>query len=208
MLHSECESIAKRGAGGEREAIDPEMMHSLALTRPEREQWISSEVARRLQHGQPLRLGERAAQRSQTGSTPQSSPIDSERPQLVDQDLKTVLNSGDPARLRWHHFTGLMARYHLWHPAGQAQDCAHPPSHRFNAMSSTHTPDPSCVSVSHEGPVTVLSMNHAPHNLLGLTLMGGIRAGLAAAHAAGARAVLLKSSLRALLRRGRHVTVQ
>ena len=39
-------------------------------------------------------------------------------------------------------------------------------------------------------------MNYAPHNLLGLTLMGAIRAGLAAANEAGARAVLLKSDLR------------
>lgn len=63
-------------------------------------------------------------------------------------------------------------------------------------MSSTHTPESSCVKVSHEGPVAVLSMNHAPHNLLGLALMSGIRAGLAAANESGARAVLVKSGLR------------
>lgn len=62
-------------------------------------------------------------------------------------------------------------------------------------MASTHTSESSCVSVSHEGPVTVLSMNSAPHNLLGLALMSGIRAGLAAANESGARAVLLKSGL-------------
>lgn len=39
-------------------------------------------------------------------------------------------------------------------------------------------------------------MGYAPHNLLGPTLMGDIRAGLAAALEAGARAVLLKSGLR------------
>ena len=63
-------------------------------------------------------------------------------------------------------------------------------------MSATPAPDSSCVKVSCEGPVAVLSLNYAPHNLLGLTLMGAIRAGLAAAREAGARAVLLKSGLR------------
>jgi len=56
--------------------------------------------------------------------------------------------------------------------------------------------DTRCVTVSHEGPVAVLSMEFAPHNLLGLDLMAGLRAGLAAAREAGARAVLLKSGLR------------
>ena len=55
---------------------------------------------------------------------------------------------------------------------------------------------PVCVEVSHEGSVAVLSMEYAPHNLLGPKLMGDIRAGLAAALEAGARAVLLKSGLR------------
>lgn len=53
-----------------------------------------------------------------------------------------------------------------------------------------------CVKVSHEGPVAVLSMEFAPHNLLGNDLMAGMRAGLAAAKAAGSRAVMLKSGLR------------
>lgn len=57
-------------------------------------------------------------------------------------------------------------------------------------------PDASCVKVSHEGSVAILSMEFAPHNLLGLDLMAGIRAGLAAALDADSRAVLLKSSLR------------
>jgi len=56
--------------------------------------------------------------------------------------------------------------------------------------------DAGCVKVSHEGPVAVLSMEFAPHNLLGLDLMTGMRAGLNAAQEAGARAVLLKSGLR------------
>lgn len=56
--------------------------------------------------------------------------------------------------------------------------------------------DASCVRVSYEGPVAILTMEFAPHNLLGLDLMGGLRAGLAAAQAAGSRAVLLKSGLR------------
>ncbi len=53
-----------------------------------------------------------------------------------------------------------------------------------------------CVKISHEGPVAVLSMEFAPHNLLGLDLMDGMRKGLAAAKEAGARAILLKSGLR------------
>ena len=53
-----------------------------------------------------------------------------------------------------------------------------------------------CVKISHEGPVAVLSMEFAPHNLLGLDLMDGMRKGLAAAKDAGARAILLKSGLR------------
>ena len=53
-----------------------------------------------------------------------------------------------------------------------------------------------CVKVVYEGPVAILVMEFAPHNLLGLDLMAGLRAGLAAAQAGGARAVLLKSGLR------------
>jgi enoyl-CoA hydratase/carnithine racemase len=56
--------------------------------------------------------------------------------------------------------------------------------------------DASCVKFSQEGPVAVLSMEFAPHNLLGLDLMAGMRAGLEAAREHGARAVLLKSGLR------------
>jgi enoyl-CoA hydratase/carnithine racemase len=63
-------------------------------------------------------------------------------------------------------------------------------------MSSTQTPESSCVTVSYEGPLAILSMHYAPHNLLGLDLMNGIRAGLAAANESGARAVLLKSGLK------------
>jgi enoyl-CoA hydratase/carnithine racemase len=56
--------------------------------------------------------------------------------------------------------------------------------------------DASCVKVSMEGPVAVLSMEFAPHNLLGLDLMAGMRAGLQEAQDKGARAILLKSGLR------------
>ncbi len=56
--------------------------------------------------------------------------------------------------------------------------------------------DASCVKVTHEGPVAVLSMEYAPHNLLGPDLMVGVRAGLAEALRAGSRAVLLRSGLR------------
>jgi enoyl-CoA hydratase/carnithine racemase len=54
----------------------------------------------------------------------------------------------------------------------------------------------SVVTVKHEGPVAVLEMRFAPHNLLGPALMQGVVDGLAAAELAGARAVLLKSGLR------------
>ena len=54
----------------------------------------------------------------------------------------------------------------------------------------------SCVNVLMEGPVAVLSMEFAPHNLLGLDLMAGMRAALRQAEEKGARAVLLKSGLR------------
>lgn len=63
-------------------------------------------------------------------------------------------------------------------------------------MSSIPKTDASCVKVSYEGPVAILSMEYAPHNLIGFDLMDGIRAGLAAAREAGSRAVLLRSGLR------------
>jgi len=53
-----------------------------------------------------------------------------------------------------------------------------------------------CVAVSHEGPVTVLSMQFEPHNLLGPDLMAGMREGLKSATENGSRAILLKSGLR------------
>lgn len=52
------------------------------------------------------------------------------------------------------------------------------------------------VHISHDGPVAVLEMRFAPHNLLGPALMEGVLDGLQAAESAGARAVLLKSGLR------------
>ncbi len=52
------------------------------------------------------------------------------------------------------------------------------------------------VGVEHDGPVALLEMRFAPHNLLGPALMEGILGGLAAAEGAGARAVLLRSGLR------------
>jgi enoyl-CoA hydratase/carnithine racemase len=54
----------------------------------------------------------------------------------------------------------------------------------------------SVVQVTHDGPVAIVEMRFAPHNLLGPTLMQGILDGFEAAEAAGARAVLLKSGLR------------
>jgi enoyl-CoA hydratase/carnithine racemase len=54
----------------------------------------------------------------------------------------------------------------------------------------------SVVLVTHDGPVAILEMRFAPHNLLGPALMQGILDGFEAAESAGARAVLLKSGLR------------
>ena len=53
-----------------------------------------------------------------------------------------------------------------------------------------------CVTVTREGPVAILTMAYAPHNLLGLDLMSGMRRALLEAQTGGARAVLLKSGLR------------
>jgi enoyl-CoA hydratase/carnithine racemase len=54
----------------------------------------------------------------------------------------------------------------------------------------------SVVQVTHDGPVAIVEMRFAPHNLLGPALMQGILEGLELADSAGARAVLLKSGLR------------
>jgi enoyl-CoA hydratase/carnithine racemase len=55
--------------------------------------------------------------------------------------------------------------------------------------------DNQCVTVTREGPVAILTMAFAPHNLLGLDLMAGMRRALLEAQNGGARAVLLKSGL-------------
>lgn len=46
------------------------------------------------------------------------------------------------------------------------------------------------------GRVSVLSLNHRPHNLLGPTLLNAVLKSLQEAHEAGSRAIVLKSSLR------------
>jgi enoyl-CoA hydratase/carnithine racemase len=56
--------------------------------------------------------------------------------------------------------------------------------------------DEPVVSVEHDGPLGILEMRFAPHNLLGPALMQGLLDGLRQAESAGARAVLLKSGLR------------
>jgi len=47
-----------------------------------------------------------------------------------------------------------------------------------------------------KGPVSVLTMQYRPHNLLGSTLLGGIADEIAAARDAGSRAIILRSGLR------------
>jgi hypothetical protein len=64
VLVAKGESIAECRAGGEREAINSEMMHALALARPQREQGILGQFMRGREHGQSLRLRERAAEGS------------------------------------------------------------------------------------------------------------------------------------------------
>src|SRR5210317_702228 len=88
-----------------------------------------------------------------------------------------------------------MAHYHLFRQSHLWQSS---PDHRQVSTKgrSNHMADAGCVKVSHEGPVAVLSMEFAPHNLLGLDLMAGMRAGLQEAQDKGARAILLKSGLR------------
>jgi enoyl-CoA hydratase/carnithine racemase len=55
---------------------------------------------------------------------------------------------------------------------------------------------PTTLSRETVGPVAVLTMQHAPHNLLGQRLVGELFDGLAWARESGARCVVLRSSLR------------
>ena len=57
----------------------------------------------------------------------------------------------------------------------------------------TEQPSVTCV---HDGPLAIVTLQHAPHNLIGPALMEGLLEALRAAEAGGARAVLLKSGLR------------
>lgn len=57
-------------------------------------------------------------------------------------------------------------------------------------------PEESSVSYEQDGPLGVLTMHHAPHNLIGPALMEGVLGALEAAEKGGVRAVLLKSGLR------------
>jgi enoyl-CoA hydratase/carnithine racemase len=47
-----------------------------------------------------------------------------------------------------------------------------------------------------KGPVSVLTMQYRPYNLLGPTLLGAIADGIATARDAGSRAIILRSGLR------------
>ena len=47
-----------------------------------------------------------------------------------------------------------------------------------------------------KGPVTVLTMQYRPHNLLGPTLLGAIADEIGVARDAGSRAIILRSGLR------------
>src|ERR1700761_9860789 len=52
------------------------------------------------------------------------------------------------------------------------------------------------VRLDTDGPVTYLTMQSRPHNFLGLELIDGLLQGLRAAHSQGARAIVIRSSLR------------
>lgn len=56
--------------------------------------------------------------------------------------------------------------------------------------------DQAPVTQTTDGPLAILTMQYAPHNLLSHALMDGVLSGLSAAQAQGSRAVLLKSGLR------------
>ena len=56
--------------------------------------------------------------------------------------------------------------------------------------------DQQSVTFIQDGPLGILTLQHAPHNLLGPALMEGVLQGLAAAQAADCRAVLMRSGLR------------
>ena len=52
------------------------------------------------------------------------------------------------------------------------------------------------VALSYNGPLAILTMQHAPHNLLGPKLMDGTLSAIETALEAGARAILINSNLR------------
>lgn len=52
------------------------------------------------------------------------------------------------------------------------------------------------VAREEKGPVSVLTMQYRPHNLLGPTLLGAITDEIAAARDGGSRAIILRSGLR------------
>ena len=52
------------------------------------------------------------------------------------------------------------------------------------------------VAREEKGPVSVLTMQYRPYNLLGPTLLGAIAEEIAAARDAGSRAIILRSGLR------------
>ena len=56
--------------------------------------------------------------------------------------------------------------------------------------------DQPAVAFETDGPLAILTLQHAPHNLLGPPMMQGVLDGLASAQKSGCRAVLLKSGLR------------
>ena len=68
----------------------------------------------------------------------------------------------------------------------------------MDAIPPTAAPDSTSPPVAREmdGPVAVLTLQHAPHNFLGTELVAGLLDGLRWAQAQGARAVLLRSGLR------------
>lgn len=63
-------------------------------------------------------------------------------------------------------------------------------------MNDINTSTQESVKVSFNGPLAILTLQHAPHNLIGPKMMDGVLNGLAAALENGSRAILLNSGLR------------
>ena len=63
-------------------------------------------------------------------------------------------------------------------------------------LKGSHGMNTEACAVEHDGPLTVITMQFAPYNLLSVELMDGVLDGLERAEGVGARAVLVRSGLK------------